>query len=160
MEISHGCFSLENLSWFSVSLRNPNTSGISIICLDFALSPRNLRIGGFGKRSLCYEPGINRRNKLCRWVEVSGKIEFADCLSESSRRGGESWRKGEGQRGDLIRVHDLVRRRFLLSLTFIPFLFFRSPFPSQVSCRCLLCLSRRQLFDPASETYPLNLPLS
>lgn len=100
MRISaYGCFSLKNLSSSSVSLRNPNISGISIICLDFALSPRSVRIGGFGKRSLCYEPRINRRNKLCRWVEVSGKIEFADYLSESSRRGANPGEKVEGNGG-------------------------------------------------------------
>jgi len=45
------------------------------------------------RRALCYVAGINRRNKLSRWIEVLGKIEFADSefsngdrIPEKSRR--------------------------------------------------------------------------
>lgn len=155
-------------------LRNPSTSGISIIRPGYRLSPRSIRIGGFGKRSSCCKPGINRRNKLCRWVEVSGKIEFADSASPGSRRGSKPWRerKGGGKRcrgldkspqfprDDGFSSHESS----CLSPFFLPpspshssrrFLFFVLSL-CRKSSRCLLCLSRRQLFDPASGTYPTN----
>lgn len=72
---------------------------ISVIRLDLAFWKHSNRWFGFGKKSSCYKPGINRRNKLCRWVEVSRKIEFADSASPTSRRGANLGEKVEGNVG-------------------------------------------------------------
>lgn len=53
--------------------------------------------GGSGQGKPDYELGINRRNKLCRWVEVAGKIEFADSTALVGTRGDRiKWNKKGG----------------------------------------------------------------
>ena len=64
---------------------------------DFGRSAESVstRRAGFGSSQgkPDYELGINRRNKLCRWVEVAGKIEFADSTAlVGTRRDRIKWR--------------------------------------------------------------------
>lgn len=53
---------------------------------------------GTGQGKLDYELGINRRNKLCRWIEVAGKIEFADSTALVSEKGPDKKKKKERKR--------------------------------------------------------------
>ena len=111
---------------------------------------------GTGQGKLDYELGINRRNKLCRWIEVAGKIEFADSTAlvgekgpdkkkkkrkEKERRRRKKRAKGKPRTDKSLKVS---RRWFLANC----FPLFSSPrrFP------CLHYRSRQQLFDPAVGT--------
>lgn len=100
-----------------------------------------------------YGLGINRRNKLCRWVEIAGKIEFADSAALVGERGASKIKKkkrekrveGKSRTDKSLqsRGTKVVPRRGVFA--FPLFSFFPPGF------WCLHYRSRQQLFDPAVE---------
>lgn len=101
-----------------------------------------------------YQESIGGTN-CSRWVEVSGKIEFAASASWP-RRGASPGEKVEGNAG-----LDKSPQSRDGGSTHEPSCLPPPLFPSRHErSRCLLCLSRRQLFDPASGKYPTDLFLA
>lgn len=89
------------------SVKNWVASRIRAFVRDFGTSRRVASVEsvsmkradwlGTGQGKLDYELGINRRNKLCRWIEVAGKIEFADSTTLVGEKGPDKKKKKKGK---------------------------------------------------------------